>query len=66
MAWDYDDRNYKKQAAADVQWRLERAINFGVGKTKLNRELVKQYLPKLNIPENRKAFLELLLWDKKF
>lgn len=66
MVWDYDKKNYKKQAETDVVWRLEREINFGLGKKKLDRELLKKYLPQLNIPENRRAFLELLIWNKKY
>ncbi|PIZ00458.1 hypothetical protein COY62_02485 [bacterium (Candidatus Howlettbacteria) CG_4_10_14_0_8_um_filter_40_9] len=64
--WDYTKNEYSKQAEADVLWRLEREINYGFGKKKLDKTLVKKYLPKLNIPEDRKAFLELLLCNKKF
>lgn len=66
MAWDYNENEYKKQAEADPVWHLERLINYGLGKEKLNKELVKKYLPKLKIPEERRAFLELILWNKKF
>lgn len=65
MAWDYDKKEYKKQAKADPAWALERRINYG-GKGKINRELLKKHLKELKIPENRRAFLELLLWNKKF
>jgi hypothetical protein len=65
VTWDYDPTEYEKQAAADVRWHLERLINYGLGKEKIKRELLEQYLYDLNIPEDRRAFLELLLWDKK-
>lgn len=66
MTWDYRDKDYKKQADADPVWRLERLINYGLGDEKLDRHLVEKYLPVLRIPENRRAFLELLIWDKPF
>ncbi|MBI5794183.1 hypothetical protein HZA87_03825 [Candidatus Uhrbacteria bacterium] len=66
MTWDYDDNAFQKQAQADPIWGLERLINYGQGEKKLNRELLEKYLPQLNIPENRRAFLELLLWNKPF
>ena len=66
MTWDYDENEYKKQAQANPVWHLERLINYGLGKEKLNKELLKKHLYKLKIPEERKAFLELLLWNKKF
>mgnify|MGYP001589355149 CR=1 FL=1 len=66
MAWDYTETEYQKQANADPLWRLERLITYGLGKEKLDREELVQYLPKLKIPEDRRAFLELLVWDKLF
>lgn len=66
MTWDYDDIEYKKQAEADPVWRLERLINYGLENEKIDKELLKKYLPQLKIPENRRDFLELLLWEKKF
>lgn len=65
MAWDYTQTEYEKQAAADPRWQLERIIN-GQSEGKIDRELLKKYLPELKISEDRRAFLELLLWNKKF
>lgn len=65
MTWDYTAEEYEKQAAADERWRLERLINYGLGKEKLRRDLLERHLPSLNIPEDRRAFLELLLWGRK-
>ena len=64
--WDYTKTEYEKQAAADPIWKLERLINYGLEEEKIDRELLKQFLPKLRIPENRRDFLELLLWNKPF
>lgn len=64
--WDYNKTEYEKQAAADPIWKLERLINYGLGEEKIDKELLKQFLPKLRIPENRRVFFELLLWNKPF
>lgn len=64
MTWDYSEEAYKRQAAADPVWHLERLINYGLGDEKLNRALVEKYLPQLKIPEDRRIFLELILWNK--
>jgi len=66
MIWDYQKIEYDKQAKADPQWHLERLINYGLGKEKLDRKLLEKFLPVLKIPDNRRAFLELLLWNKPF
>lgn len=66
MPWDYAKIAYQKQADADARWRLERLINYGLGGEKLDPEALKKYLPQLDIPEDRRAFLELLLWNKPF
>lgn len=64
MPWDYTENEYEKQARADPVWHFERLINYGLGNEKLKRNLLKKYLPKLHIPEDRRVFFELLLWDK--
>ncbi len=66
MAWDYDTTEYQKQAKADKIWHLEKLINYGLGDEKLKRDVLEKHLKDLNIPEERRAFLELLLWNKKF
>lgn len=66
MTWDYDKEAFQKQAQADPVWGLERLINYGGEEVKLDRALLEKYLPQLNISENRRAFLELLVWDKPF
>jgi hypothetical protein len=65
MNWDYTAEEYEKQAAADERWHLERLINYGLGKEKLRRGSLERHLSALNIPEERRAFLELLLWGRK-
>ena len=65
MTWDYAAEEYEKQAAADERWHLERLINYGLGHEKLRRDVLERHLATLNITEERRAFLELLLWGKK-
>ena len=58
---------YTKQAAADPVWDFERRINGGLPDgARLNGVLLAQYLPQLKITADRRAFLELLLWNKPF
>lgn len=64
MIWDYTKTEYQKQADADPAWHLEHLIQRGPEGEKIDRELLKKYFPKLRIPENRRVFLELLLWNK--
>lgn len=66
MTWDYDPIEYEKQAKADERWHLERLVRYGLGTEKTKREVLEKYLHELNVPEDRRAFLELLLWDKDF
>ncbi len=65
MPWDYDKTEYKKQAGKDPVWELERLINYGLGKEKIDRKKLEEHLTELNISEDRRAFFELLLWNKK-
>ena len=65
MTWDYDKTEYKKQAETDPVWKLERLINYGLGGERIKKEMLEKHLAKLKIPENRRAFFELLLWNKE-
>lgn len=62
MTWDYKDDQYKKQAAADPVWKLERMINYGLNGEKLNKKLLVKHFDEIKIPEERRSFLKLLLW----
>lgn len=61
MAWDYDKKAFLAQAKKDPVWHLERLINYGLGKKKIDKKLLKKYLAKLNIPPQRRTFLKLIL-----
>lgn len=66
MTWDYQKEEYLKQAKVDPIWHLERLINYGLRGKKIDEKMLKKYLPQLKIPEERRAFLELILWNKPF
>jgi hypothetical protein len=63
MPWDYNQQEYEKQTASDECYHLERLINYGLNGEKLPRVLLEKHLLELNIPEDRRAFLKLLLWN---
>lgn len=66
MTWDYTKAAYMEQAKQDKVWHLERLICYGLNGEKLDRETLAENLEKLKIPDQRKDFLALLLWNKKF
>lgn len=66
MTWDYNTTEYQKQAQADPKWHLERLINYGLGEEKLDKKTLETHLENLDISDEKRAFLELLLWNKKF
>ena len=66
MAWDYNTTEYQKQAKADEIWHLEKLINYGLGDEKLKRDSLERHLKDLKIPDERRDFLELIIWNKKF
>lgn len=62
MTWDYTKKEYAKQAKADPIWLLERQINHGLQGKKLPKKLLMKHFDELKIPDDRRAFLKLLLW----
>ena len=64
MTWDYTTIEYQKQAKADPKWHLERLINYGLRDEKIDRKLLEEHLNDLKISDDRRAFLELILWNK--
>ncbi len=66
MIWDYNKEDYELQARNHEIWVLERLINYGLQGKKIKRETLKKYLAELKIPEKRRVFLELILWNKAF
>ncbi len=60
--WDYP----KDGELVDERWRMERLLTYGLGGEKLNAEMVKRYVNDIKIPDDTRAFIELLLWNKAF
>lgn len=61
MAWDYDKKAFLAQAKKDPVWHLERLINYGLGKKKIDKKQLKKYFKKLKISPDRRAFLKLIM-----
>lgn len=58
--WDYDLTTLGTDEVAQ-RWKMERMINYGLNGEKLHRELLRTFLPTLNIPPDYRAFLALIL-----
>lgn len=66
--WSVDEKAFKKADPERYKiWRLEQMINYGEPGEKLSEWLVKKYWKQIrgNIDSHYRAFLELLLWQKK-
>ena len=62
--WDYKlDKNWQPKTDGDWRWYLTRVINYGLAGAKLNRAMVKKYLPELKIEDHKKRFLQFILQD---
>ena len=61
--WDYPKQNFIKK---DDKWRLERLLTYGLGGEKLDKEELKRNFHELKIPDDTRAFFELLLWNKPY
>lgn len=64
--WDYDQAAVNKQAAADPLWKYEHMLQFWTGDERISCTELRKVLDKLHISDDRRAFLELLVWDKTF
>lgn len=58
--WDYDIGTLEPGEAGE-RWKLTRLILYGLGGEKIPPDLLRKHLPFLKIPEDRRAFLMLLL-----
>jgi len=64
--WSVDLKKFGNTSEEAKIWRLEQAINFGLNGKKLDKIAVKRFWQRLRLDPQRKRFLELLLWPKKF
>lgn len=62
--WSVDEKVLKKDKHAHTIWKLEQMVNFGLGKEKIDRKLLKKYWTELQLDSHRKKFLKLLLYGK--
>jgi len=64
--WSVDEKQFKKADSKAYEiWKLEQAINYGLGGKKISEKLTRKYWPKLDLDPESKRFLEFLLWPKK-
>jgi len=61
--WDYDKNQLKKSKRGKILL-LERMINYGPGKEKINLSEVKESWSKLNLNPLARRLFELLIWGK--
>ena len=61
--WDYQKT---RDQNTDPVWYLERMLTYGLGEEKLDRALLERHFTEIKIPEDTRAFFELLLWNKPF
>ena len=59
--WSIDEANLKKFPQEHTIWKLEQLRNFGLGKEKINKRLLKKNINKLHIDPNKKKYLKFLL-----
>jgi len=63
--WSTNTKRLKKNPEEYTIWKLEQSINFGLGNNKLNKKELMIYFSQLNIDPEKKAYLNLILYDKK-
>ncbi len=61
--WDYNRQKLEKSEQGRILL-LERMINYGPGKEKINLSEVKKNWGKLHLFPLRRRLFELILWDK--
>lgn len=60
--WNVDTTKLKKDKKKYTIWKLEQMVNFGIGKRRISKVLLRKYWSELNLDPKRKKFLELILW----
>lgn len=58
--WSVDTTELSKNKKAYTVWRLEQAINFGLGEGKIKKSDLKKYWPNLQLDPKKKKFLTFL------
>lgn len=63
--WSTDTKEISKDKTAYSKWKMEQLINFGLGKSKIEKQQLLQAFPSLDIDPAKKKYLSFLLWPKK-
>ena len=64
--WSTDTARLKSNPEQYTIWQIEQQLNYGLAEgEKIDRELLKKYLPVLYIDKATRDFLEFILYDKK-
>ncbi len=62
--WDYPKTI--EAEPHNEKWRMERLLTFGLTNEKIDRVALERNFHSLAMPDDTRAFLELLLWDRVF
>jgi len=63
--WSVNTSRLKKNPNKYTIWQLEQLINYGLGGIKLNKEELKKHFKELNISQDKKTYLNYILYGKK-
>ena len=63
--WAVDEKKLKKDKEKYAIWKLEQMVNFGLGKGKIDKGLLKKYWRKLFMDKLTREYLEFLIWPQK-
>ena len=59
--WSVDTAELQKDPRAYAVWRLEQAINWGIGEGKISKELLRRHWREIDIDPRKRAFLALFI-----
>ena len=60
--WSTDTKILKEDKQKYIAWQLEQAVNFGLGKYRLDRRALKKNWSKLKLDPAKRNYLKMLLW----
>ena len=59
--WSVDTSELEKTPPAYAIWRLEQAINWGIGEGKISKDLLRRNWHEIDIDPRKRAFLALFM-----
>ncbi len=64
--WSVDEKKFKREDPESYKiWKLEQMINYGLGREKIDKKLIRKHWRKLYMDRLTKKYLQFLLWPKK-